>query len=50
MGTKTRVYSRRPETDLEYANRIKELEKKKEQAKKQRRKEYEKLKEEFGYS
>jgi hypothetical protein len=42
------LYSHRLETDLEYANRMKELEKKKAQAKKQRRKEYEKLKEEFG--
>ena len=44
------LYKHRPETDKEYAKRMKELEKKKEKelkAKERRRKEYEKLKKEF---
>ena len=45
------LYKYRPETDKEYAKRMKELKKKKEEelrAKERRRKEYEKLKKEFG--
>jgi len=45
------LYKHRPETDKEYAKRMKELEKKKAEelkAKERRRKQYEKLKEEFG--
>jgi hypothetical protein len=45
------LYKHRPETDKEYAKRMKELEKKKAEelkAKERRRKEYEKLKKEFG--
>jgi len=44
-------YKHRPETDKEYAKRMKEREKKKAaelKAKERRRKEYEKLKKEFG--
>ena len=44
------LYKHRPETDKEYAKRMKELEKKKEKeltVKDRRRKEYEKLKKEF---
>ncbi len=44
------LYKHRPETDKEYAKRMKELEKKKAaelKAKERRRKEYEKLKKEF---
>ena len=45
------LYKHRPETDKEYAKRMKLLEKLKEndlKAKERRRKEYEKLKKEFG--
>ena len=45
------LYRHRPETDKEYAKRMKEREKKKAEklkAKERRRKEYEKLKKEFG--
>ena len=45
------LYKHRPETDKEYAKRMKQLEKKKAEelkAKERRRKEYEKLKKEFG--
>ena len=45
------LYKHRPETDKEYAKRMKEREKKKAaelKAKERRRKEYEKLKKEFG--
>jgi hypothetical protein len=45
------LYKHRPETYIEYAERMKEREKKKEEelkAKERRRKEYEKLKKEFG--
>ena len=45
------LYKHRPETDKEYAKRMKLLEKEKEEelkAKERRRKEYEKLKKEFG--
>jgi len=45
------LYKHRPETDKEYAKRMKELENRKEKEiedKEKRRKEYEKLKKEFG--
>jgi hypothetical protein len=50
-GPEYYLYKYRPETDKEYAKRMKGLEKKKEQelkAKERRRKQYEKLRKEFG--
>jgi hypothetical protein len=50
-GPEYYFYKYRPETDKEYAKRMKGLEKKKEQelkAKERRRKQYEKLRKEFG--